>query len=77
LVRQDSCYGQADRGQCDRYRRGHRDPWPGRMTARAAAAGPTTRLNISSVSTAGTVMDVASAITTRNYNKLSQDPGCG
>jgi hypothetical protein len=47
------------------------------MTARAAAAGPTTRLNISSVSTAGTVMDVASAITTRNYNKLSQDPGCG
>ncbi len=43
------------------------------MDRQTAAAGPI----ISSVPTAGTVMDVASAITTRNYNKLSQGPGYG
>src|SRR5215470_10649052 len=39
---------------------------PGRaVTERAAAAGPIIRLNISSAPTTGTVIDVATAITTR------------
>ncbi len=39
---------------------------PGRaVTERAAAAGPIIRLNISSAPTTGTVIEVASAITTR------------
>jgi hypothetical protein len=35
------------------------------VTERAAAAGPIIRLNISSAPTTGTVIEVASAITTR------------
>jgi hypothetical protein len=42
---------------------------PGReVTLRAAAAGPIIRLNMSSAPTTGTVMDVASPITTRKYS---------
>jgi hypothetical protein len=63
------------RGQRDRYRQGHRDPWA-EGDGSVAAAGPFIRLNISSVPPAGTVMDVASAITTRNYSGLSQGPRC-
>src|SRR5579875_1896511 len=44
---------------------------PGRaVTARAAAAGPIIRLNISSAPTTGTVIEVASAITTRKYTSV-------
>ena len=40
------------------------------VNERAAAAGPIIRLNISSAPTTGTVMDVASAITTRNASSI-------